>query len=163
MRVHTSTFLVLVSVGLFTVISLRATSQEPAQLVSFSDESAQPELALLMGELQRLTHKMALSAEAGNAELASFYMHESLEQIKKTQTEVPEYEGQPVALLMDRIGLPAYAAMQESVKAKDKRGMLVALDAVIRSCNACHAATLHPFIRITRGTELNPFNQSFQP
>jgi hypothetical protein len=163
MRAHTSTLLVLVSVGLFTVISLRATSQAPTQLASLSDEVAQPELALLMGELQRLTHKMALSADAGNAELASFYMHESLEQMKKIQTEVPEYEGQPVALLMDRMGLPTYAAMQEAVNAKDKQRMLTALDAVVQSCNACHAATLHPFIRITRGTEVNPFNQSFQP
>jgi hypothetical protein len=106
---------------------------------------------------------MALSADAGNAELANFYMHESLEQMKKIQTEAPEYEGQPVALLMDRMGLPAYATMQEAVNAKDKQRMLAALDTVIQSCNACHAATLHPFIRISRGTEVNPYNQSFQP
>lgn len=163
MRAHTFTSLALLSVGLFTVIVLKASSSETAKLEPLSLESSPPELALLMGELQRLTHKMALSADAGNAELANFYMHESLEQMQKIQTEVPEYEGQPVALLMDRMGLPAYATMQEAVNAKDKQRMLAALDTVIQSCNACHAATLHPFIRITRGTEVNPFNQSFQP
>ena len=163
MRAHTSTLLVLVGFGLVAAIALQAPSQEPARLEPLSAEPAQPELALLMGELQRLTHKMALSADAGNAELANFYMHESLEQMKKIQTEAPEYEGQPVALLMDRMGLPAYATMQEAVNAKDKQRMLAALDTVIQSCNACHAATLHPFIRISRGTEVNPYNQSFQP
>jgi hypothetical protein len=163
MGAHSSTLLVLVGVGLLTAIALQAPSQEPARLEPLSAEPIQPELALLMGDLQRLTHKMALSADAGNAELANFYMHESLEQMKKIQSEVPEYEGQPVALLMDRLGLPAYAAMQEAVNAKDKKRMLTALDTVIQSCNACHAATLNPFIRITRGTEVNPFNQSFKP
>lgn len=155
--------LLLVCLGVCTAIALDDSKHASVQLDPMNTALVQPELALLMGELQRLTHKMALSADAGNAELANFYMHESLEQMKKIQTEVPEYEGQPVALLMDRMGLTAYATMQEAVNAKDKQRMLAALDTVIQSCNACHAATLHPFIRITRGTEVNPFNQSFQP
>jgi len=163
MRAHTSTSLALLCVTLFTIIALKVSSREASKLEPLTLESSPPELALLMGELQKLTHKMALSADAGNTQLANFYMHESLEQMKKIQTEAPEYEGQPIALLMDRLGLPAYATMQEAVNAKDKQRMLTALDNVIQSCNACHAATLHPFIRITRGTKVNPYNQSFQP
>lgn len=129
------------------------------------DATKAPELALLMGELQRLTHKMALSADAGNADLTGFYMHECLEQLTKIQEEVPEYEGQPVALLIDRMGLPLYGPLQEAVSTKpaSRERLLSGLDTVIQGCNACHAATLHGFIRITRGTEVNPFNQSFQP
>lgn len=125
----------------------------------------QPELALLMGDLQRLTHKMALSAHEGNAELAAFYMHESLEQLQSIQEQSPVYEDQPVALLIERISLPAYEPFKEAVKARpfDRGRMLTALDGVIASCNQCHVTAHHPLIRITRGTEVNPFNQSFKP
>lgn len=130
-----------------------------------AEPEAAPELALLMGDLQRLTHKMALSANEGNGQLAAFYMHESLEQLKVIQKDSPEYEGQPVAVLIDRMALPAYEPFRQAAMAEtpDKERMLTALDGVIQSCNQCHIATQHPLIKITRGTEVNPFNQSFKP
>lgn len=134
-------------------------------LVPVKDSDDEPELALLMGDLQRLTHKLALSADACNTELAAFYLHESLEQLQKIQTQAPEYEGQPVAVLIDRMARPSYSAMQQAVESKsnDRERLLTALDAIIQNCNACHIATQRPKLRITRGTEVNPFNQSFQP
>ena len=140
-------------------------SQESSGAVRPVEEHQAPELALLMGDLQRLTHKMALAADAGNPDLASFYMHESIEQLTAIQRDSPEYEGQPVALLIDRIGLPAYRAFGEAVAARpvDRERLLGALDGVIGSCNRCHESTGHGIIRITRGTEVNPFNQSFKP
>ncbi len=167
---------VLGAVGIFcAVLSLGGSGKgqdvplpraaETSELRPLVDSGKQPELALLMGDLQRLTHKMALSANEGNAELAAFYMHESLEQLKTIQTESPEYEGQPVAMFIDRIGYPAYEKFKEAVSAKpvDRDRMMAGLDVVIQSCNQCHTATQHSIIRITRGTEVNPFNQSFKP
>ena len=129
-----------------------------------------PELALLMGTLQRLTHKLALSADAGNAPLAAFYLHESLEQLRAIQVQSPEYENQPIAVLIDRLALPAYADLQKSLDYPHtppppvtRDVLLRGLDRVIASCNECHAATQHAVIQITRGTEVNPFNQSFRP
>lgn len=140
-------------------------AQPEARLAPLLEEEAAPELALLMGDLQRLTHKMALSAHEGNAPLAGFYLHESLEQLKAIQAEAPEYERLPIALLIDRLALPAYepfkAALNEQPLNRDR--LMSTLDGIIQSCNACHAATAHGFIRITRGTEVNPFNQSFKP
>ncbi len=137
----------------------------PAGLVRMPDEEAVPELALLMGDLQRLTHKLALSADAGNAELAAFYLHETGAQLSKIQVEAPEYEGLPVAVLIDRMAHPALADFGAVLAGggADRAAMLACLDGVIQSCNACHLATRHGFIRITRGTEVNPFNQSFAP
>ncbi|NJM55197.1 MAG: hypothetical protein HC841_04125 [Verrucomicrobiae bacterium] len=131
----------------------------------FSAAADAPELALLMGELQRMTHKLALSADAGNVELAAFYLHESLEQLQKIQKETPEYEGVPVALLVDRMGLPAYDGIQRAVleRPASRERLLAAVDNVITGCNVCHAAAQHGFIRITHGTGVNPFNQSFSP
>lgn len=128
-----------------------------------------PELALLMGTLQTLTHKLALSADAGNAPLAAFYLHESLEQLRTIQQEAPEYEKLPVAVLIERLALPAYSDLQKATAAQppvqpeaSREVLLAGLDRVVQACNECHAATQHGFIRITRGTEVNPFNQSFQ-
>lgn len=134
-----------------------------AQLAPIEDTPKTPELALLMGDLQRLTHKLALSADAGNAELAAFYLHESQEQLRKIQSEAPEYERLPIALLIDRLAHPAYTPMQEAVAAKDAKRMRGGMVGIVQACNACHAATQHAFIRITPGTEVNPFNQSFAP
>ncbi len=148
--------MILAMTGLTLVFS------QPSPLQPIPSDDA-PELALLMGDLQRLTHKLALSAEAGNAELAAFYLHESQEQLRKIQTEAPEYENLPVALLIDRLAHPAYEPMQSAVTAKDAKLMREGVQAIVQACNACHTATQHAFIRITPGTEVNPFNQSFQP
>lgn len=140
-------------------------STDAGKLVPVPEIEDAPELALLMGDLQRLTHKLALSADAGNADLTAFYLHESLEQLRKIQTSAPEYEGLPIAVLIDRMALPSYESLRASVaeKSTDRQKLLGGLDAVIGNCNACHTATQHGFIRITRGTEVNPFNQSFKP
>lgn len=134
-------------------------------LVPVEDVEPVPELATYMGELARLTHKLALSADAGNFDLVEMYTHESLLQVKKIQEEVPVYEGQPVALLIDRMGLPGYEAIQKAVadRSDDPKVLLPAVENVVQSCNACHIAAQRGAIRITLGTDKNPFNQSFEP
>jgi hypothetical protein len=138
---------------------------ESSALRPVAEVEKPPELALLMGDLQRLTHKMALSAYEGNTALAAFYMHESIEQLKAIQEYVPEYEGQPVAMLIDRLGLPAYEQFKDALAMSppDKDRLLAGLDLVIQSCNQCHVTTKHQVIKIIRGTEVNPYNQSFKP
>ena len=128
-----------------------------------------PELAFLMGTLQTLTHKLALSADAGNAPLAAFYLHESMEQLRTIQREAPEYENLPIAVLVERLALSAYSGLKTATAAQppaeplaSREVLLAGIDRVVQACNECHAATQHGFIRITRGTEINPFNQSFQ-
>jgi mono/diheme cytochrome c family protein len=139
-------------------------SAEQGRLLPLTEPPPQPELALLMGTLQTLTHKLALAADAGNAPLAAFYLHESREQLRSIQLEAPEYESLPIAVLIERMALPAYAELEAASAAHTTRETLLAgLDRIIQSCNACHVATQRPYLKITRGTETNPFNQSFQP
>jgi hypothetical protein len=134
-------------------------------LVPVEDVEPAPELAAYMGELQRLTHKLALSADAGNLPLVEMYAHESLLQIQKIQAEVPEYEGQPVALLIDRMGLPGFEAIEKAVanRTNDPKVLVPAVEQLVQSCNTCHVAVQRGAIRITLGTNHNPFNQSFAP
>lgn len=134
-------------------------------LVPLEDAEPVPELASYMGELQRYTHKLALSADAGNFPLVEMYAHESLLQMQKIQAEVPEYEGQPIALLIDRMGLPGFEAIRKAVadQSSDPKVLVPAVEQLVQSCNTCHAAVQRGAIQITLGTDKNPFNQSFAP
>lgn len=123
------------------------------------------ELATYMGELQRLTHKLALAVDHQHSRLTAFYLHESLALLEEIQLALPEYEDQPVAVLIDRIALPAYGPLKDNVhntEGYDAKAAQRQLTEVIDSCNACHQATHFEFIKITQ-TRHNPFNQDFEP
>ncbi len=126
----------------------------------------EPELTDYMVELQVLTHKLGLSIEAGNLPLTEFYLHETQVKLLAIQTELPVYEGTPIALYIDRLLTPDMKSMTESLKiAKEAEApSMDALDQqydiLIRSCNACHAASNRSEIRIARNSH-NPYLQDF--
>lgn len=120
------------------------------------------ELAEYMGTLQRYTHKLSLAIDAGNTELAGFYMYESLALLEVIQETFSEYESIPVALYVDRYGLSGYdplkALFRQEAPAPDKLSQ--AMDGIINSCNACHVASGFDFLKIKRNPA-NPFLQDF--
>lgn len=120
------------------------------------------ELAEYMSTLQRYTHKLSLAINAGNTELAAFYMHESLAQLDVIQENFSEYETIPVALYVDRHGLSGYKPLKQLLKqeAPAPAKLSAAMDGVISSCNACHAASGFDFLKIKRNPN-NPFLQDF--
>jgi len=148
---------------LIAIASISSTSSA-AEFVEHKEQGSK-ELAAYMAELQVLTHKLGLSIEAKNRPLVRFYLHESLVLIEDIQETLPEYEGTPVALYMDRMAHPAYKALrgkydapQESPKYFDH--IDTAYDSLIATCNACHASSSHDYIRIKRNSH-NPYLQDF--
>lgn len=154
----------------------RADAPAASRLEPLPPEPRPVELAPYMGELQRLTHKLSLSVGARNHELARFYTYESIELLREIQRDVPEYDGQPIALLIDRMALPPTERLSallarasrsegeaESGESNDAEQVQQALDELVASCNQCHVQTLHGFIKITAETRVNPFNQDFNP
>lgn len=140
-----------------------------ARLVPLADVSAKVELAPPMGELQRLTHKLSLSIGGRDLELTAFYAYESLELLREIQREIPEYDGHPIALLIDRMAMPAYetstralTAAGDSASPARTREVEGAVAGLVAACNGCHEATRHGFIRITDERSRNPFNQDFE-
>ncbi len=125
------------------------------------------ELAPYMSQLQTLTHKLGLSIQHSNHRLAEFYLYETLEALEDIKIEVPEYRGQAIALLVDRLATPTYTALQTAIKEDKTEGPDVnersaaVFTAVVQSCNQCHAVTKHEFIKITDKLEANPFIQDF--
>jgi len=120
-----------------------------------------------MGELSRLTHKLALSIDAANARLARFYAYEAIESLREIKREVPFYDGQPIAVYLDHIAFPPLerlaSFLETDATAADEEAARAMLGSVIESCNECHRATLHEFIRIKPDLDSNPFNQDFAP
>ena len=128
------------------------------------------ELATYMNRLQTLTHKLALSVEHSNHRLAKFYLYESLEALKDIKTDVPEYRGLPIALLIDQLSTEKYAALELAIQADEvapggageKAKSPAAFAAVIQSCNQCHEVTQHGFIKVPSMSGGNPFLQDFK-
>ena len=157
--VTTTTLALLIAFTSFTA------SASASEFVEHEEKEGQKELAAYMAELQVLTHKFGLSIEAKNRPLIRFYLHESLVLIEDIQETLPEYEGTPVALYIDRMALPTYKALREKYDApRDTPEYFdhinTAYDGLIAACNACHVSSSHDYIRIKRNSH-NPYLQDF--
>ena len=135
-----------------------AASSEPAH-----EEEEHAELAVSMSWMQRWTHKAALAVNAENKELSDFYLHELEETVETIQEETPTYEGHEVGTLTEQILVPSLDSLDAAVDAGDWSAARERLAGVARSCNQCHAATDHGFVRIRLDSLANPFAQSFAP
>jgi hypothetical protein len=136
---------------------------EPSELA----EEAPKELAAYMTELQVLTHKLGLSIDAKNSQLIQLYLHESLVKVEEIQITLPEYEGVPVALLLDRLALPAYKVVRESYDAPAEsdnyfKNINIAYNSLLNTCNTCHASSGREYIWISPNPA-NPYLQDFSP
>lgn len=136
-----------------------------SEYVEHEEHAGEKELATYMAELQVLTHKLGLSVEAKNRPLIRFYLHESLVLVEELQEAMPEYEGIPIALHMDRMALPAYKALRKKYDALQDAPIYfehidTAYDGLIAACNACHVSSNHGYIRIKRNAH-NPYLQDF--
>lgn len=145
------------------IASLTATAYG-AEFIEHEEEGPK-ELAAYMADLQVLTHKLGLSIEAKNRSLIRFYLHESLVLIEEIQETLPEYEGTPVALYMDRMALPAYKLLREKYDAPQNSPKYfdhidTAYDGLIATCNTCHVSSSHDYLRIKRNS-FNPYLQDF--
>lgn len=115
------------------------------------------ELASWMSQMQVYLHKLDLSVQAENEKLISFYLHELEELSEEIVGEVDTYDGFPVGELTESMLIPRIEEMEESLEGGDVSASLTRL---IDTCNACHVATDHGYIRITK-VGSNPFNQDF--
>ncbi|QQO57123.1 MAG: hypothetical protein N838_31010 [Thiohalocapsa sp. PB-PSB1] len=119
------------------------------------------ELIQHMGTMQYMAHKAGLAIDSRNQPLASFYMHEIEEVIEKLKT-VESYDGYPIASLVQSKLMPSFEKLEQAVTAVDWEDADSQFEKLLASCNTCHQATEHSFIRVRR-TTANPFMQSFDP
>lgn len=120
-----------------------------------------PGLAIQMKYMQHWTHKLGLSVEAENLELADFYHHELEHATEDLIESIENYGGFPIAQLTETMMVPMMDALEDALEAGNWTQIRSAYTAVITSCNTCHVATDHGFIVINEGFGNNPFNQDF--
>lgn len=121
----------------------------------------EPDLIDTMGQLQLFLHKLSLSVNAGNNELADFYAHELEEAIEAAES-IEDYDDIPVGRLTRTILTPSFEQLEDALDSGDRDAIGPRLRGVISSCNGCHEATGFEFIRIAPN-DANPYMQSFEP
>ncbi len=163
MLIRKSAYRLLSVLIIFAVCALTIQCNSTAQdeKETKSDEHEEVELAVVMSQLQTHTHKFTLSVEAENYELASFYMHEMEESAETITEKVPTYEGYNIAELMGQYLEPQMESTEEALKEKDWNNVRQKTIKLVDSCNSCHGASDHGFVKITPGFDINPFNQDF--
>ncbi|NRA00798.1 MAG: hypothetical protein HRU01_30290 [Myxococcales bacterium] len=119
------------------------------------------ELATLMGRLQHHTHKLNLTLQAENLELARFYLDETDQILQQIDARFPVYENFPVSSMVRAFAFPPLAALSDALHEEDWSDAARRYEELVAACNQCHRATAHPFIEIVVSTS-NPFNQSFE-
>lgn len=119
------------------------------------------DLLAKMSQLQYLSHKAELAVNHENRPLAGFYAHE-LEETLEAVEEIESYDGHPVGELAKAMLRPPVEQLGDVIDDGSREDVNSALDGLVRSCNACHQATEHGFIRVQRGAD-NHYMQEFAP
>ena len=121
-----------------------------------------PALHKLMGTMQTYMHKYNLSVLEDNRKLAGFYIHELEEVSEEIIENIEEYDGHPVSSLTKTMFLPVVEQAETTLKHGSADEFRKSASLLIQSCNNCHQATEHGYIKIREvAKDENPFNQDF--
>ena len=121
------------------------------------------QLSLYMDHLRRLTHKLGLSIDAQNTDLASFYVDKITETVELIKANFPQYDGFQIGALITAMLSPNVAVLTQAIEGEDWDVAASGYDNLLKAgCNGCHAATQRPFVKIVR-SKTNPYNQDFKP
>ena len=144
-----------------TVLGLWFWKDTPNQPVPEADASDEYPILETMGYYQRFSHKLWISLEGQNWELANFYVHE-LEEVTEefTKANVVD-EGYELSQFADMMLTPAVEDMEVAVKEQSGDLALKNYRMLINACNACHTATAHGYIKVTVPQAGQVFNQDF--
>lgn len=120
------------------------------------------ELAEIMGNLQRYSHKLGLAVQAKNLPLVKFYLHE-VEELEHELRGIDSYEDLPIGDSTKKVFSPALELLEGSFASpEDWTRISERYKNLLSSCNACHAVTKHEFIVITEPKQGNSYNQAFE-
>lgn len=121
------------------------------------------ELSVYMDHMRRQTHKLELSIDAKNKDLATFYAREVGETVELIKTKFPEYDGLQIAALANAMIPPYLGPLSTAIDGGDWAGAGTAFNNLLTGgCNGCHTATQRAYIKIV-SNKTNPYNQSFKP
>lgn len=126
-----------------------------------STSEPDPEVHVLMGEMQTHLHKLSFSVLEENEALTHFYLHELEEVIGDLSDNELTYEGYEISQLTRQMLEPAFSELDEAADRGEWDQIQGRLNSLVQTCNSCHMATDHGEILIRGRAEQNPFNQDF--
>ena len=127
-----------------------------------ADVGPTQELVPYMEIMQHLSHKLGLAIQAKNEPLASFYLEEIEETTNVIRKKFPTYDRMDIAELAGAMLVPSIGPLEKSLSTANWDIANAAYAKLIDSCNDCHAATEHEYVKIIVPTA-NPFNQTLSP
>ncbi|MBS0663374.1 MAG: hypothetical protein JSR48_08910 [Verrucomicrobia bacterium] len=150
--------LLVLSISASGVLWRRVTALEK-QLAA---QSADYPLGEMMGYMQRYADKLWYAEEAGNWELAEFYRGEIAEIAEGISQAHVTKDGAEVSKMIGEMLPPAIEEVTKAVAARDSGQFRRSYQSMVTTCNGCHEATKHDFIRISipAGSPLH-WNQAF--
>ncbi len=128
-----------------------------------SNDLPKPELAVLMGHNLRYVEKLYYAGQNANWPLADFYHHE-LEEIAEEIVDARiKEDGLDISDFTERMYVPALDKMKTALDSEDVELFGRSYASLVSTCNACHVATNHKFIRILEPEAPSTTNQDFLP
>jgi len=123
-------------------------SEETRSPVAGEVASADYPLGEQMGYLQRYADKLWFAGKRGDWELAKFYQGEITETAEDIAHAKVTKDGIAVSTLLESQLPPAVEALGHALDARDPVRFETRYRAMVESCNACHVAAEHSFIRV---------------
>jgi hypothetical protein len=116
-----------------------------------------------MSATQMRHAKLWFAGDAQNWDLAAFELDEIKEGLGDATRLHPTHEGIPVGDMIKASLDEPLAGLAKAIEAKDKNEFTRAFDVLTETCNGCHTAAAHAFIKIKRPTAPPVSNQDFAP
>jgi hypothetical protein len=121
------------------------------------------EIAVYMNSLQRHSNKLWFAGDAGNWELAKFYVHELEESMEKIEHANVYEDGIAISPLIRNFGLKSVEEIETAIQKKDVKLFETSYDLLVANCNNCHNTVNHSFIKIQRPKTPALDNQIYTP
>lgn len=119
------------------------------------------QLAEIMYLNQRYMDKLYFAGMNQNWELAEFYHHEMDENMDLLLGERMMEDSINLTEVAKNMYTPASKELDKAIEAKDTTLFIKGYNIMIRSCNNCHIATNHEFIKIIVPEEPSIKNQEY--
>jgi len=92
--------------------------------------------------------KLYYAGSEQNWDLAEFYTHELTESLEDIIHYYPEYEGLKIKKLATKTALRQVQKLEKALESKSLVEFQEGYVQLTNSCNACHVATQHQFIKM---------------
>lgn len=120
------------------------------------------ELAVAMSRMQTYMQKLHFAGQHENWKLAQFYTHELEETMEDIIKHKVMDDGKDISDLVSKMAFPNIEKLEKTIKSEDKVSFVEGYQLLLRSCNNCHIASNHEFIKIMTPKNEEAINQDFK-